>query len=292
MNSSKEEKAGKTGAVSKQLFLDRVGRHFSKALNFVFVPKCVVCDDPLWGDGEMCPECLQLWERAKEAKCPVCRKTARKCTCGTQYLLSTQTVGDRYLCALAFYGKPDSTDMRDVLVRRITKHVKTHPDRRIIRFLARELAAEIIRHFAKSGESSGDWSISYPPRIKQRTREFGFDQGRELARETAKFTGIPCVELFRRRGDKLQKTLSSEDRKKNADESISLLHSDCSPYKKVIIVDDIITTGATVGACRNLIRENGTQAVFFACFARTKPQKLKVRRTPADKVWFLKRENR
>lgn len=288
-NAENCEKTAENGAKKKLLFLDRVGSVFSRLLNLIFIPKCVVCDDPLWDDGEMCPECLELWKAAKAEKCPICRKSAQKCTCGTKNLQSSQTVGDRNLCALVFYGKPDSTDKRELLIRRMAKIIKTSSDRRIVRFAARELAAEIIRHFTKSGENLGDWYITYPPRINRRCRQFGFDQARELSREISKFTGIPCVDLFRRNGNELQKTLSSQERARNAEESITLLSKDISGCKKVIVADDIITTGATVNACRTLLKSHGTENVFFACIARTKPQKRKALRTPADKVWFLKK---
>lgn len=271
---------------NKAPFLDRAARVFSKILSFLFVSKCVICGDTSWDDGEMCPECRKMWESARLSRCPVCGKTARGCTCRPILLTSAKRLGDRYLSALTFYGKPDSEDKRDILVRRAVNQIKKSPDRRIIRFAARELSQEILRYLVKAGEKPESWFICYPPRTKKRVRQFGFDQGRELAREISRYTGISHVNLFSRTGNELQKTLRLPDRKRCAERSLALRKGADTARRKYIIVDDIITTGATVNSCASLLMKNGASAVFPVCVSRTKARKRKVRRKPSDRPWF------
>ncbi|MBQ4067093.1 MAG: hypothetical protein IJD22_05565, partial [Clostridia bacterium] len=102
----------------KSPFLDKLAAIFSYLLGLIFPPKCVICDDVLLNGGEMCPECLARWEKARRQKCPVCKKTARACTCHTFHMLNTDDIGDRKMTSLAFYTKFGSEDPVDITVLR------------------------------------------------------------------------------------------------------------------------------------------------------------------------------
>ena len=53
----------------------------------------------------------------------------------------------------------------------------------------------------------------------------------------------------------------------------------------VLIVDDVITTGATVNAAARILKEGGAEAVYPVCIARSKKKKRKLRR-PSERPWF------
>lgn len=267
-------------------FLDRAASIFSRLLSLLYVPKCIICEDTKWENGELCPACLEMWEGAKRMRCPVCKKTARSCSCRPILLSADTKMGEKYLTALSFYGKADSVDERDLFVRRAVKILKTSPDRRIVTFVARELSAEILRQLIKAGEKPEAWRLCNPPGTRRRIRKYGFDQGAELVRLISGYTGIKEERVFVRTGNEVQKSLGVLGRKKNAESSLSLKDGAKVVGKKYIIADDIITTGATVNASAELLLRAGAEAVYPVCFAKTGRRKRKLRRKPAEAPWF------
>ncbi len=232
----------------------------------------------------MCEECLGIWERARRVKCPVCQKTARGCTCQTFHMMDTDSIGERKISCLAFYSKFGSDDVRDRAVLRLVYAVKTSSDRTSVRLCARELSAQILKTMVLDGERPEDWKITYPPRNKSRIKKYGFDHGRDLARLISEFTGIAFEETLENRGKKAQKSLNSFDRKVNAEKSI-VLKKGVAPKGKYIIVDDVITTGATVNAAARILKQGGATAVYPVAIARSKKKKRKLRR-PSERPWF------
>ncbi len=265
---------------------------FTSLADFFFVRKCIVCDDVLWEKGEMCGECRKLWESARLSRCGVCGKTARACSCRPPLLTATKKVGDRYLTAPVFFGKADSEDKKDILVRRTVTLLKKSADRRCVRFAAKEISADLLRFFLKNGEDTKDWVICYPPRTGIRRREFGFDHGKELSHEISRYTGIPVEDILCRRGQTMQKGLRLPERAASAKAALYLKKGSAPDGRKYIIADDIITTGATVNAAADLLLSAGAEAVFPVALARTKKKKRTAKRKPSDRPWFIYRFQR
>ncbi len=259
----------------------------SYILNLLFPPKCVICGELIADGGEMCPDCLMLWDSARREKCPICQKTARACSCRPYSMFQTDSIGERCMISLAFYSAFSDKDIpvRDKVVSKTVWSIKTSSNRTAARFAARELAGDILRHFAKSRENITEWTLTYPPRTAARRREYGFDQGRDMARLLSKYTGIPMEECFVNKGKKTQKKLNSVERKQNAESAYAIRKAASPNGKKYILIDDIITTGATVNACAELLKKEGAVSVFPVCIARTKRKKHKVRR-PSSRPWF------
>ena len=133
--------------------------------------------------------------------------------------------------------------------------------------------------------------ITYPPGTRQRIRKYGFDQSRQLAKKISRYTGIPWMSCMRRKGRTMQKTLSSMERRINAERAYTL--RDCPVQgKNILLIDDVITTGATVSACARLLRQGGANKVFPISIARTKRVAASARRAPSSHPWFAYRVNK
>lgn len=265
---------------------DLLAMLLSFVLRLVFVPKCVICGELLSDGGEMCPDCLRHWDSARREKCSVCRKSARACTCRPVSMSSTDEIGERSLLSLTFYsGAKDKVQPRDVAASRIVWAVKTSSDRSAVRFVARELAGDLLRLFTTCGEKPSDWRITFPPRTASRRRHFGFDQGRDMAKMLSEYTGIPTERCFVNRGNTVQKALNSAERRRNAEGAYKLNSKAAVKNKKYIIADDVITTGATISACASLLKDAGADCVFPVSIARTKRKKRNVRRA-SERPWF------
>lgn len=243
-------------------------------LDFLFPAKCIICGDLLWDkSSEMCDDCLSIWTSARLARCPVCSKTAKMCQCRPRFLSDTDKIGESFITSLSFYGSQISTDLRDVLTRRLVYSVKRKQSKATVKFVARELSREILRILIEAGENKDDFYLTYPPRAKSSVIKYGFDQSKELAKEISKYTGIKYESILIHRGRKVQKNLSRAERIKNANLSYLVKDKENVNGKKYIIIDDVITTGSTLNACAVKLKESGASLVFPVCVAKLKYKK-------------------
>lgn len=104
----------------------------------------------------------------------------------------------------------------------------------------------------------------HPRRLRQRT----FNQSLLLARVIGNLSGIPVAANLLRRvmHTPSQQGLSLNDRRHNLINAFAL-HSKLSG-QSVLLVDDVMTSGATVAACTNALLENGAQTVDVAILGR------------------------
>lgn len=264
--------------------LSAVASLLSRLLRLIYPPKCAVCNAMLYESGELCSDCLEIWNRARRTKCPVCQKTARGCTCRVFSLMATDSIGDRRISSLVFFPKRDATDEKELMVRRIVYSAKTDTALDAIRLCARELSRDILKTLVLAGETPEDWKLTYPPRSGTQRRKYGFDQSRDLTKLISRYTGIPMETTLKNCGSLTQKKLNSLERRLNAQESYKL-KKNVVPKGNYIIVDDVITTGATVNNAAMLLKSGGASRVYPVCIARTKSKKRKIRR-PSSNPWF------
>jgi competence protein ComFC len=120
-----------------------------------------------------------------------------------------------------------------------------------------------------------DCVISYLPRSAKNKNKDGFDQGRELARTLSRITGIRCVSCFSRRlFVNEQKKLNSFERNLNMNSAFKLkVKRKNIENKTVILVDDIVTTGAGMAAGTRLLFSGGAYEVIGLCVGYTKKHK-------------------
>ena len=121
--------------------------------------------------------------------------------------------------------------------------------------LARYFALELIRQFPDIGHHSYQTIIPVPL-YKTRKRERGYNQSELLAREIGIVTQIPVKnELLKRiRPTATQTRMSTEEREKNVKEAFY-----CSArrsFTKVLLVDDVITTGSTIESCIKILKKS------------------------------------
>lgn len=135
--------------------------------------------------------------------------------------------------------------------------------------LADAMAADMARAY-RSLLPTGATMIVAVPMHPRRQRRRGFNHAGLLAEKTAALTGLDCSNaLSRTRYTTQQARLSREARLGNmrgafaCDESVR--------GRRVVLVDDVCTTGATASACVEALRQAGAAAVYLLCYARAEP---------------------
>jgi ComF family protein len=108
-----------------------------------------------------------------------------------------------------------------------------------------------------------DFIIPVPLHILKKT-ERGYNQSYYIAKGLSKEVKIPVKtdKIKRRIFTKSQATLSANQRKQNIKGAFSLNKKNFVNQKRVLLIDDVITTGATVSACGEILKKAGAQKVF------------------------------
>lgn len=102
----------------------------------------------------------------------------------------------------------------------------------------------------------------HPSRLKQR----GYNQAEVLARKLSDRTGIPVRTdlLVRRIRTAPQKKLSDAERLKNLRQAFQVRKPIPKGSRRILLIDDIYTTGSTMEACTRCLLEQGAEKVFVA----------------------------
>lgn len=207
-------------------------------LDLLFPRRCAFCHRLTQKDAAVCPHCRE--------KLPYTR------TAAVQSI--PHTAG---CCSPLYYVE----DVRRSLLRYkfggITMYAEVYGE-----FMAKAIDENAI---------SCD-SITWVPLSRRRLHSRGYDQARLLAEELAGRTGLPCMPALRkRRHTRAQSaTGNAEKRRKNIKGAYEALNQESYRGKRVLLVDDIVTTGATIAECASVLRKAGAAEVFAVTVARRK----------------------
>lgn len=113
--------------------------------------------------------------------------------------------------------------------------------------------------------------ITWVPISKKRRRKRGFDQSFLLAEAVAKELNAPCIASLRKvRDNRAQSSLRGvEVRQANVINSYSAVNAELFANRRVLLIDDIITTGATLSECSRVLLTAGAASVVCATLAAT-----------------------
>jgi predicted amidophosphoribosyltransferase len=140
--------------------------------------------------------------------------------------------------------------------RDLVTSLKYHNNRSAIRTLGQALAALV--------EVAKFDVVTWPPTVAAHRRQRGFDQAELLARAAGRAAGIPACRLLRRDGGLAQTGRRSAERRQGP----SFASTRPSPGR-VLLVDDVCTTGSTLVAAARSVRAAGAVAVGAVVLAQT-----------------------
>ncbi len=218
-----------------------------KFADVLFPPKCPACRKLADTGTELCEKCLAAFERENEDQDVIVRKLsldgddrATICISSGKYMSSPTRVTEKLLFAM-----------------------KERGDRAAVRFFARVLSHDIAKYLILHGDDIRSYVITFAPRSKANKVEYGFDQAERLARAVAKYSGARYAVCLVRRGGAEQKKLDRFARRDNA-ETIGIKKGAPVRGAKLIIIDDLVTSGATLSRSASLLYASGAKTVIAA----------------------------
>jgi len=208
-------------------------------LEFLYPSKCVFCGKPCKRGSGTCEKCLS------ELK-PIRKSSPVKLTEG----------------CVSVYPYKDS-------VREAVLEYKFRGKAGNARIFGRMMADKVIA----CGFGNYDL-ITCVPTNKDNVFVRGYDHGYLLAKYTGKYAGIPCRRIF----VKLRPTfpmsgLTPSQRRANILNAIGLVPKADIRGKRILIADDILTSGATLSECARVVLQNGALEVACVTFAKTEKKR-------------------
>ena len=157
-----------------------------------------------------------------------------------------------------YYGGPAGGLVRNLKYRGVTR-------------LAEGMGRAMASAFAAIQPTGADCVVPVPMH-KKRLRKRGFNHAALLAKEAARHLELPMLEaLVRVRNTRQQARLPAAKRRRNMDDAFQTAMD--MRGRRVILVDDVCTTGATANACARALLDAGADAVYLLCFAVAKEDK-------------------
>ncbi len=136
----------------------------------------------------------------------------------------------------------------------------------------RDLAETMTRLFFRYAETDDAFDVvTSVPLHREKQRQRGFNQSREIALRVAEEMGLPYEETLVRTVNTVSQTrLSYRERLRNMKGAFSLGKDVDVRGKRILLVDDVVTTGATMKECAAVLRSAGAKRVGMASFAAAK----------------------
>ena len=212
-----------------------------KILEYIFLPTCGVCGK--LGEGYLCGKCekeLKKYEVIEESI--------------NDNILSREQIDKMYIFKY--------TELVRNLILQYKFNDKAYLYRTFCEFMVKN---KKVFDFIKS------YDIIIPvPIHKARMRERGYNQSELIAKELTKKLGLKVYTdvLIKIKNNKVQSTLSSKEREINTKNVYKLVNLEKIYNKRVLIFDDIYTTGATTNSCIEEVKKANVKKIGILTLAK------------------------
>lgn len=233
---------------------------FAKLLNIVLPPICGICKEFVNEENTLCPTCFKQMNFITKPYCKIC---------GRPFEFA---VSDDCVCSQCLMEQPLFSKARSVLVYNDASKKLILPFKNGDRLDLAPLLAKMMQRSATDMINETDIIIPVPLH-RWRLFKRKYNQSAILAQKLAK---IFCKEyspdaLKRIRASPSQGHLTAKERRKNVVNAFHVKRPEKVYQKSVLLIDDVLTTGATANECAKVLLKSGASQVFLLTIASTMP---------------------
>jgi ComF family protein len=224
------------------------------AREFLFPAGCAICGQILINSDEaffgICDHCRKSLSLDNDPRCEICgRPLSSEIKLCTQCRNRETRHLDRLIALFPYTGK----------YRKILTAFKF--DKRVC--IGNFLTEKLLEGLALLPEGAPKTPILMPvPPRPGKIKRTGFDQVECLMQKLEKRKNIRVERCLERLPSKPQKELDSKERLTNL---VNRIRCRRQPSKEIVLIDDVITTGATMDACATALKNAGTTNVSGIC---------------------------
>ncbi len=239
---------------------------FATALDFLYPPKCAACGAPLASEPSrrVCARCVARVELVPNPRCEVCGGPLESASNDAVRCSRCLAHPPRYRIArtVARYRTTaeDEPGTLPALIRRHKYGLDQSVGRALVEYLGDELPV-----------SADDYDLVIPVPLHWRRLWWrGFNQAALLAAEVARRLDLPLdtTAMSRQRFTPPQTAQHHDERIKNVRRAFTVKDSLRVRNRRILIVDDVMTTGATVDECARVLIAAGAASVDVFTLAR------------------------
>ena len=230
--------------------LPQVAKLGGMALNLLFPQWCIGCGQE---GGFICYSCYNSLPRIMPPLCPMCgRPQPSGILCSS--CVSWQAKLDGIRSPFRFDG----------VIREAVHQLKY----KNLRALAASLA-RLLNDYLVTNPIPGEVLVPVPLHRK-RLKERGYNQSSLLARELGKLTSLPVVDgcLTRQRSAPPQARTATVDERQSNIANAFVCADNRLQDKRVLLIDDVATSGATLDACAAALKAAGAASVWGLVLAK------------------------
>ena len=228
---------------------------FDKLLFYISVPKCVGCGQRLlYTEKALCSECKTEYDENKKRNCSLCGRVLSECSCTNEYL------SKHYVKRLIKVFRYKQNE--DIPSNKLIFSLKKDNRKDVLTFLTNELCEAIENSLTNPSECI----FTNVPRRRKEIVKYGIDHAELLAKSVAKHFSARYYQPIISKSKKPQKMTEGAERLKNADFKLKRNARNLDK-NRIIIIDDVVTTGASISACAMLYRALGTKNITGAALS-------------------------
>ncbi len=237
-------------------------RWIGKGLDWLFPLRCAACRSFLTTGQDvsgLCGACEGLWPRLSDPQCPRCARpfeNLKPAEVSANHLCG-DCLSEKFHCEKVRAAGRYSGLLHDLIVR-----LKYRGEEKLARFLGDRMGWDV---------TETDWDLVLPiPLHRKRLRERGYNQSLLLARRLVRRTGgaVDAFVLKKIRETDVQAGLTREERLQNLKNCFTVSRPEAVYGKKVLLVDDVFTTGSTLETAARALAKAGAQRVEAVVLAR------------------------
>jgi ComF family protein len=228
-------------------------------IDLVYPPRCPSCGTAIASHGALCQDCWAGLVIPGEPCCAACQRP-----------FGSEDMAEGAVCAPCLADPPlhdgiAAATLYNEGARKLVLAFKHGHRIALSQLLSRQMLARLPL-------LEGEWLVVPVPLHRRRLWQRGFNQSALLAGEIAKARGLELVVdgLLRIRATPPLGELGRKERAKVLRGAIAVNPARAGRLRgaQVLLVDDVMTSGATTGACLSVLRKGGAAKIRIACFSR------------------------